>query len=286
MAEGFTSQFHYSTYPSVSPTRPELSLKGKSVLVTGGGYGIGPAIVESFAQAGASKIALSGRTESKLKGTAENFGRKYRSTEFHPFVADVTDAKAVKEIFDTFGVPDVLVNNAGYMAEIKPIVEFDNLRDDWWKAFEPNILVTATVTQAYLLARKAAGTTSPGTVLTISTLGVHWGTQLIGVSNYSASKAGQLRMMELFAAEVGDEVRFVTVHPGAVDTAMSMKSGLKGKLVETDLDMVGNWMVWATANADWMDGRFFWLGWDVDELLKKKDEILEKNLLTYTIVGL
>lgn len=178
------------------------------------------------------------------------------------------------------------VNNAGYMASFIPILETDDLRADWWKAFETNILGTATVTQAYLRARKTTNTTSPGTVLTISTFGVHWGTEVLGASNYTASKAGQLRLLEMLSAEAGPDVRFVTVHPGAIDTAMIVKSTLKGKLKETDIDAVGNWLVWATANAEWMDGRFFYLGWDVDELLQRKGEIVEKNLLVYSIAGL
>ena len=111
MGETFTPTFRYSTYPSISPSRPELSQKGKSVLVTGGGYGIGPAIAESFAQAGAARIALSGRTESKLKGTAESLGKKYPLTEFVYFVADVTETKAVKHMFDSFGAPEILVSH-------------------------------------------------------------------------------------------------------------------------------------------------------------------------------
>lgn len=118
MGDNFTPTFHYSTYPSISPTRPELSLKGKTVLVTGGGYGIGAAVAESFAQAGAAKIALSGRTESKLKDTAESLSKKHPSTEFSYFVADVTDAKAVKGIFDSSGAPHVLVSLPSISTEV------------------------------------------------------------------------------------------------------------------------------------------------------------------------
>lgn len=57
----FTKIFHHEPYDEISPSRPDLSVKGKSVIITGGGTGIGKAIAKAYAQAGASSIAIIGR---------------------------------------------------------------------------------------------------------------------------------------------------------------------------------------------------------------------------------
>jgi len=67
-----TTQQHLDTYPRVNPLFLTNEFAGKSVLITGGGYGIGIAIAKSFAEAGISEIILVGRTESKLKATADD----------------------------------------------------------------------------------------------------------------------------------------------------------------------------------------------------------------------
>lgn len=284
--EKFTNDFHFESYPALSPARPEFNLRGKSVLITGGGYGIGPAIASSFASAGASRIAISGRTKSRLDSTAADLSATFPSTTFSTFAADVTDATAVAAMFTSFGAPDILVNNAGYMSTVEKLVDIADLRADWWRAFETNILGTATVTHTYLRQRAQEKPSSPGTVFALSTPAVHWGTALPGFSSYSASKAGQLRLMEMLGAEAGGEARFVTVNPGAVDTEMNIKSGLRGKIRLTDAELVADWLVWATRNADWLHGRFLWAGWDVEELERRKEEIRSGDLLTYAISGL
>ena len=52
-------------------------------------------------------------------------------------------------------------------------------------------------------------------------------------------------------------------------------------------ELVGNFINWAASeDADFLAGRFAWMQWDVEELRKRKEEILEKDLLMYTIGGL
>ena len=81
------------------------------------------------------------------------------------------------------------------------------------------------------------------------------------------------------------EVRFVSVHPGAIHTDMGVKSGLTG-LDMTDLDLAASFVLWASSSeAEFLKGRFAWANWDVEELKAKKDEILKKDLLHYTIEG-
>ena len=68
----FTNTYHHSSYPAISPARPELSVAGKTVLITGGGRGLGTAIVEAFAQANAKHIFIVGRNTTTLQSIAEH----------------------------------------------------------------------------------------------------------------------------------------------------------------------------------------------------------------------
>ena len=63
--------YNHGPTPATDPTRPELSLSGKVILITGGGAGIGVSMVEAFATAGAKDIVITGRRLDKLEETAK-----------------------------------------------------------------------------------------------------------------------------------------------------------------------------------------------------------------------
>jgi NAD(P)-dependent dehydrogenase (short-subunit alcohol dehydrogenase family) len=131
------NEWHNDTYAAINPSRPELSAMGKKIVVTGGGYGIGRGIVEAFATAGASSIAISGRKEQPLHETKKYIESKFGiSVSIH--VADITDAVAMKKAASEIGDWNVLVMNAGYMSA--PGGTLDSGGADWWKTFEVHIL--------------------------------------------------------------------------------------------------------------------------------------------------
>lgn len=72
-----TSKWHTTSYPSINPTKPSLTARGKTVFITGGGSGIGARTVQSFAQAGAAHIGILGRTEKRLLDTQQAINAKY-----------------------------------------------------------------------------------------------------------------------------------------------------------------------------------------------------------------
>lgn len=133
-----TKTWHSKSYDKIDPKRPELSAKGKNVLVTGGGIGIGAAVVRSFAEAGASTIGILGRTESALMETKESVESDFKSTKVIVLVADLTDeasvTKALKSFNDSVGLIDVLVHNAAYMSDLVPIANAEV--GEWFKSFE------------------------------------------------------------------------------------------------------------------------------------------------------
>ncbi|TID18510.1 putative short chain dehydrogenase [Venturia nashicola] len=108
-------EWHNDTYASIDPKRPELSAKGKKVVITGEGYGISRDTAIAFAEAGAAAIAILGRKEAPLHETKEFIENKYRiSVSTH--VTDVADESAVKQAAKEIGEWHVLDMNAGYFS--------------------------------------------------------------------------------------------------------------------------------------------------------------------------
>jgi NAD(P)-dependent dehydrogenase (short-subunit alcohol dehydrogenase family) len=217
--KSFTPTYHHHSYPAIDPSRPELSAKGKVVLITGGGQGIGKATARAFAQANAHAIIITGRTQKTLFETKAELEKINIDTKVHTFVGDVTNADAVRAIFDSikqeFGNVDVLVSNAGYLPESAPFSKQDP--DEFWKAFEINTKGAFNVVRAFL------SVASPNaTLINVSTAAAHIG--LPGGQGYSSSKTAALSLFEFFQNE-NDSLRVISVHPGVILSAMSIKAG-------------------------------------------------------------
>lgn len=267
-------------YSRLSPSHLRDEFVGKTVLVTGGGYGIGAAIAQSFAQAGVGSIILVGRTEARLKATAAQLA-SYEKVRVTYAAADISSKSGVKSFFESLGAsPDTLVNNAGYMAE--PANFIDANLDDYWEAFNVNVFGTILVTQSFLQHRRATqeANASPAVVLNLNTIGAY-SVRVPGLSSYGASKAALSRWSELVSVDVPETLaRFISVHPGAVKTDMGIKSGLDGVFPNTNPKLAGDFVAWlASDEAKFLAGRFVWGNWDVDELLAKREEIVAKDLL-------
>jgi short-subunit dehydrogenase len=91
-------------------------LTGKYAIVTGGGRGIGRTIATELAFLGAT-LTLIGRSEDALKVHAQELSHEY-AVEVEVATCDVSDEGSVKDVFARaqrrFGVPYVLINNAGW----------------------------------------------------------------------------------------------------------------------------------------------------------------------------
>ena len=100
-----------------------FSLEGKVALITGGAYGIGFAIAEAYAKAGA-KIAFNCRSQHHLEQALADYQAK--GSEAKGYICDVTDEAQVQQmvaqIKEDLGVIDILVNNAGIIKRI-PMTE-------------------------------------------------------------------------------------------------------------------------------------------------------------------
>ena len=196
-----------------------LDLHGKRVLVTGGNRGIGRAIVDAFAAAGADVAVFARNTESVKEAANAAAAKGVRALPLVGDVAKLEDVeRAWEEIQKGFGGLDVLVNNAG--------VTRDNLvlrmkPEEWQAVLDVNLTGAFHWCRAVLksMIRQRSGRI----VNVASIVGI---TGNAGQANYAASKAGLIGFSKSLAQEVAS--RNVTVNviaPGFIDTEMTAALG-------------------------------------------------------------
>jgi NADP-dependent 3-hydroxy acid dehydrogenase YdfG len=133
----FVSEWHNAPYPAIDPSSPALSHTGQTVVVTGGGSGIGQATCLAYAAAGAARLVLIGRRENKLEETKAKIKEQLPKCEVETYSASVTKAKELKDIADKVKGWDVLVLSAGRTINPKSIEESDP--DGWWDVMEVRV---------------------------------------------------------------------------------------------------------------------------------------------------
>ncbi|AHG90242.1 short-chain dehydrogenase/reductase SDR [Gemmatirosa kalamazoonensis] len=191
------------------------ALAGRSAVVTGASRGIGRAVAQSLAAAGA-RVALVARSEARLAVLADELARHGEAPLVLP--CDVHDAVQVRATAERAaaafgGVPDVLVNAAGVFA-LAPIDATDP--DDFARAVDANLVGPFRMLHAFVGGMRARGT---GHVVTIGSIADHATFPENGA--YAASKFGLRGLHEVLRAELrGTGVRATLVSPGPVDTAL------------------------------------------------------------------
>ncbi|KAF2232804.1 putative oxidoreductase [Viridothelium virens] len=276
-----TSTWHTKTYPSISPTRPELSAKGKTVVVTGGGTGIGAATARHFAEAGASRIALLGRREQPLLDTKASIEQQYADVEVFAASTDITKKSEVDAAFAKFvggGKIHVLVSNAAVIGPQESVEKVD--ADAFLEAIQQNLRGSLAVAQAFL--RHAS--TDPVVIETSSFL-AHLNIAP-GFVSYSVAKLAVFRLWDSLAY-ANQELSVFHVQPGVVDSAMSQEAGgVKAMGFEDDVSLPASFNVWlASPEARFLKGRFLWSNWDADELKAQAKEIEGSRQLSIDLVG-
>nr|POE53349.1 short chain dehydrogenase andi [Quercus suber] len=290
----FTPTYHHDQYPSIDPTQPALNCSGKHIFITGGGRGLGRAIAVAFARAHATSITLLGRTQATLDETAQLIREASGgATAALGLTADILQAPQVERAMAAatthFGgaAPDVLVNNAGGLHGVGSVV--DMALDDFWQTFELNVKGPLIVTQAFLRAAAAAAETGgevARTVVNISTGAAHL-PYAPSMAAYSTSKLAFAKIVEFLHHE-NPSWKVFNVQPGRVATDLARSHAGSQTVKAPDApELVAGFAVWLAAKpeAQVLNGRFLWANWDVDEMLAKKEEIEEKDLLTLTSKG-
>lgn len=277
----FTKVAHHDTYERISPTRPELSVQGKTVVVTGGGTGIGKSIAIAFAQAGARSVAILGRRADRLEGALEELKNAATSdkTILLREICDLADQAQTVRAFDSIvksvGPIDILISNAGALPDLGPLRGFN--ATTFMHSFELNVLTALNAVQAFL----PRSTTHP-TIISVSSCIAHI-SPMPNVSGYAVSKAANLKLMDYLAAE-NPELHLVNLQPGTITTEMSAKAGVPGT---TTLELPAHFCVWlASPEAKFLRSKFVWANWDVDELITRQEEIRSSRLFTWLLEGI
>ncbi|PHS14478.1 MAG: 3-hydroxyacyl-CoA dehydrogenase [Blastopirellula sp.] len=204
--------------------------KGKIVLVTGAGRGIGQAMAIHLAAAGA-KVALSARSEAQLNETAEKITGAGGTALVIP--GDLTDraqlAATVEKVEAEWGPIEVLVNNAGVgsSSSPRPITEFD---DDFWDfTFDLNVTVP------YLLCKRVLPSMIEkkwGRIINISSINAK--VPALHGCAYVASKHAIAGLTKAIAKEVADQgITANAICPGVTATEMN------DKRIDYDIERTG-----------------------------------------------
>ncbi|MFB7620531.1 SDR family NAD(P)-dependent oxidoreductase [Kitasatospora sp. NPDC056181] len=193
----------------------------KSVLVTGGGTGIGRAVALAFVREGA-RVAVAGRTGSSLAETVALIEEEGGTAV--ALVGDVTKsadaARFVQETVERFGALDVAVNNAGILGTPGPLADVEE--EDWQRLVDTNLTGTWLAMKHQIARMRANG---GGAIVNISSnLGTHM--RLPGLGVYAVTKAAVATLTRAAARDhIADGVRINSVSPGPVETTMSTRPG-------------------------------------------------------------
>ncbi len=190
-------------------------LSGKTAFITGASRGIGLAIADACAAAGAN-LVLNARDAAKLTGVAAELTRKHGVT-VHTAPCDITDRAAVRAMVDGLEQRvevDILVNNAG-IHRARPFLDYSF--EDFAEVLETNVYGVLHVTQFLLpgmIARKR------GRVINLASTAGKWGSR--NQSAYNASKHAVVGLTRCLALEMAPHNVLVNaICPWIVDTDMA-----------------------------------------------------------------
>src|SRR5499425_1477207 len=201
-----------------------MPLEGRVAIVTGAAQGIGRAIAETLAEAGADLVVADlDPARSKDAVTAvEKLGRKALNVKVN--VADANETKAMADlVIKEWGKIDILVNNAGITRDA---LLLRMREEDWNLVLQVNLNGTFNCTKAVLQPMTKQ---RYGRIVNIASIVGAMGN--VGQANYAASKAAVIGFTKTVAREYAS--RNVTVNavaPGFIDTAMTQ--GLPAEVKE------------------------------------------------------
>jgi 3-oxoacyl-[acyl-carrier protein] reductase len=190
----------------------QIDLSGRNALVTGSTRGIGRAIAETLAAAGA-RVAVVGRDKARAEEVAAAIGQGAQG-----FACDVSEIAQVNALIEdvekAFGGIDILVNNAGLTRDNIML----RLKDEDWDA-----VLNANLRGAFATTRAATRgmmKRRSGRIINISSVVGLIGNK--GQTNYAASKAGLIGMTKAVAKEFASRgILANVIAPGFVESDMT-----------------------------------------------------------------
>ncbi|KAF4462100.1 NADP(+)-dependent dehydrogenase [Fusarium albosuccineum] len=290
----FITTHHSTTYDYISPLK--LNLAHKHILNTGTAWedGVGYATAAAFARAGASVIVcadlhgISDHLITKLKSAAAEAGHE------EPLVlgcmVDISSPDSVKALHETIsqdlnGRLDIVVNNAAHMEPYKPLLDAEP--DAYWRTWEVNVKGLFNMAQAFLPLQLSSRASLGGSCIMINVSSSGALSARPGSASYRSSKLAILRWTETLQMEYGDQgLLTFCVNPGAIKTKITegapdtVRNALPHRA-----DVAGDTIAWLAAERrEWLGGRYVSCPWDMEELMNRKEEIIEKDKLKIKMV--
>lgn len=190
----------------------QFSLEGKVALVTGAAYGIGFAIAEAYANAGA-RIAFNCRSQAHLDKALEDYRAK--GIDAKGYICDVTDEaqvqKMVADIEKELGVIDILVNNAGIIKRI-PMTEMSV--EEFRQVVDIDLNAPFICAKAVIPGMIKKG---HGKIINVCSMMSELGRET--VSAYAAAKGGLKMLTKNIASEFGEyNIQCNGIGPGYIAT--------------------------------------------------------------------
>ncbi|MCI3278001.1 SDR family NAD(P)-dependent oxidoreductase [Streptomyces cylindrosporus] len=219
-------------------------LRGRTAVVTGASKGIGLAVVEALARAGAHVVAGS-------RGTSERLDTLVKEGAATWVPVDLARPEAAGELVAAAdGRVDVLVNNVG-TAPARTGGFLSVTDEEWRRTVDLNLLAAVRVTRAALPTMLAAGR---GSVITVASVNATLPDPL--VIDYSAGKAALVAFSKALSKEVGPRgIRVNTVSPGPVETELWLGGGGVAQTVSAAAGITPDEVV-AQARGAMVTGRF------------------------------
>jgi 3-oxoacyl-[acyl-carrier protein] reductase len=205
-----------------------MSLVGTSAVVTGAGRGMGRRIAQRLMDAGANVTIFESDGEQASATARELTAESTAGTRAIAHAGSVASASDVAAVYDAataaFGVPELLVNNAG-TAAMSLIV--DTPEEDWDSVFDVCAKGTFLCTREH--ARRLLATGRPGAIVNISSQNYDSATE--GLCHYCAAKAAISQFTKVAALEFApSNIRVNAIAPGLTRTPMSEGGFLSGRM--------------------------------------------------------
>ncbi|CAH0052739.1 unnamed protein product [Clonostachys solani] len=217
------------SFESLPQTLRDMTVYGKTIILTGGARGLGNSMARACAEAGAKAIIIfDANQELGDQAAAELHEKSGLPVSF--FKVDVRDGAAINTAVDAvvenFGCPDALINAAGIADSNIKAETYDPAM--FRRLIDINLTGTFLMTQAVGRAMMAAG--KPGSLVLVASMSGSIVNYPQEQSCYNASKAGVIQFAKSIAAEwAKHEIRVNCISPGYMDTALNRVPALEAQ---------------------------------------------------------